>query len=313
MVKSSRPGNHIFGEIGNTPLVRLQNIVPAGCASIYIKLEYYNPTGSYKDRMALAIIEEAEKRGTLKKGMTVVECTGGSTGTSLAFICSVKGYRFRVVSSDAFAREKLQSMRLFGAELELVLSQEGKITPDLIPAMIKRTQEINAEGNVYLTNQFTNKDAIKGYGAMGKEIIGQVGGQVSVFCGAVGTAGMIMGVSAVLKEKNPTTRVIALEPASAPLLSAGVKGTHKIDGIGVGFVPPLLEKTAYDEIRTVDEAEARAMAKRLAAEEGIFAGTSSGLNVAAAIKIAKELGTGHNVVTVACDSGMKYLAGGLFD
>jgi len=313
MVNSSRPGNHIFGAIGNTPLVRLQNIVPAGCASIYIKLEYYNPTGSYKDRMALAIIEEAEKRGTLKKGMTVVECTGGSTGTSLAFICSVKGYRFRVVSSDAFAREKLQAMQLFGAELELVLSQEGKITPDLIPAMIKRTQEINAEGNVYLTNQFANKDAVKGYRALGNEIIGQVGGQVSVFCGAVGTAGMIMGVSAVLKEKDPTTRIIALEPASAPLLSAGVKGTHKIDGIGVGFVPPLLEKTAYDEIRTVDEAEARAMAKRLAAEEGIFAGTSSGLNVAAAIKIAKELGTGHNVVTVACDSGMKYLAGGLFD
>jgi len=313
MINSSIPGDGIFSAVGNTPLVRLQKIVPAGCASVYIKLEYYNPTGSYKDRMALAIIEEAEKRGTLKKGMVVVECTGGSTGTSLAFICSVKGYRFRVVSSDAFAREKLQTMRLFGAELELVFSEEGKITPDLIPAMIKRTQEINAEGNVYLTNQFNNKDAIKGYRVMGNEIISQVGGPVDAFCGAVGTAGMIMGVSAALKEENPATKIIALEPGSAPLISQDIKGTHKIDGIGVGFVPPLLEKAAYDEIRTVAEADARAMAKRLAAEEGIFAGTSSGLNVVAAIQIAKELGTGCNVVTVACDSGMKYLAGGLFE
>jgi cysteine synthase A len=313
MSNSEISGDSIFSAIGNTPMVRLQKIVPPGSAAVYIKLEYYNPTGSYKDRMALAIIEEAEKRGTLEKGMTVAECTGGSTGTSLAFICSVKGYRFRVVSSDAFAPEKLQGMRLFGANLELVLSEAGKITPDLIPAMIKRTQEINAEGNVYLTNQFNNKDAIEGYRAMGNEIIRQVCGPVDVFCGAVGTAGMIMGVSAALKKENPATKIVALEPSAAPLISQGIKGTHKIDGTGVGFVPPLLEKAAYDEIRTVAEADARAMAKRLAAEEGIFAGTSSGLNVVAAIQIAKELGAGCNVVTVACDSGMKYLAGGLFE
>jgi cysteine synthase A len=305
--------HNIFTAIGNTPLVKLQRVMPADCADIYIKLEYYNPTGSYKDRMALAIIEEAEKRGDLKKGMTVAECTGGSTGTSLAFVCSVKGYRFRVVSSDAFAKEKLQSMRLFGAELEIVKSENGKITPGLIPDMIKRTEEIHAEGNVYLTRQFENKDAFTGYLSIGKEIIEQLDKSVDVFCGAIGTAGMIMGVSAALKKKNPLTRIIALEPASAPLISKGIKGTHKVDGIGVGFFPPMLEKTVYDEVRTIKEEDARNMAKRLAAEEGIFAGTSSGLNLAAAIEIAKELGPDHTVVTVACDSGMKYLAGGLFD
>jgi cysteine synthase A len=312
MINPSK-ADSIFSAVGNTPLVRLQKIVPPGSAAVYVKLEYYNPTGSYKDRMALAIIEEAEKRSVLKKGMTVVECTGGSTGTALAFICGVKGYRFKVVSSDAFTQEKLQAMRLFGAELELILSENGKITPDLIPAMIKRTKEIQATENVYLTDQFNNKDAITGYRQLGGEILRQACGPVDAFCGAVGTAGMIMGVSAVLKNENSATKIIALEPASAPLLSQGLKGSHKIDGVGVGFVPPLLEKSAYDEVRTVAEADARAMAKTLAAEEGIFAGTSSGLNVVAAIEIAKELGEGHTVVTVACDSGLKYLAGGLFD
>ena len=303
----------IFSAVGNTPLVKLRNIVPEDCADIYVKLEYYNPTGSYKDRMALAIIEEAEKRGTLKKGMTVVECTGGSTGTSLAFVCSVKGYRFRVVSSDAFASEKLQSMRLFGAELEIVQSKDGKITPDLIPGMIKRTEEIHAEGNAYLTKQFENKDAIEGYKKLGREILAQLNKHVDAFCGAVGTAGMLMGVSQSLKKASADTKIIALEPAAAPLISQGEKGSHKIDGIGVGFVPPLLDKHAYDEIRTVPEAEARAMAKRLAKEEGIFAGTSSGMNIVAAIQIGQELGPGHIVATVACDSGMKYFKGGLFD
>ncbi len=303
----------IFNAVGNTPLIKLQNIVPADYAAIYVKLEYYNPTGSYKDRMALAVIEEAEKRGTLKKGMTVVECTGGSTGTSLAFVCSVKGYRFRVVSSDAFAKEKLQSMRLFGAELEIVASEGGKITPGLIPAMMRRTQEINAEGNVYLTRQFENTDVIEGYRKMGEEMLAQLNTPIDAFCGAVGTAGMIMGVSAALKKANPSAKIIALEPASAPLISQGIKGTNKVDGIGVGFIPPLLDKNSYDEVLAIAEDEARSMAKTLAEKEGVFAGTSSGLNVVAAIKIGKALGPGHTVVTVACDSGMKYLAGGLFD
>lgn len=305
--------HNILRAIGNTPLVKLQHIVPPDCADIYVKLEYYNPTGSYKDRMALAIIEEAEKRGTLKPGMQVVECTGGSTGTSLAFVCSVKGYRFRVVSSDAFAKEKLQSMRLFGAELELFASDNGKITPDLIPRMIERAKEIGEQEGGYLTKQFENRDALEGYRVMGKEIIQQLDQPIDVFCAAVGTAGMLTGVSMELKETNAGTKVIALEPASAPLISQGVKGAHKVDGIGVGFVPLLLSEENYDDVMAIDEAEAREMAKLLAAKEGIFAGTSSGLNVCAAIEIGKKLGPGHTVVTVACDSGMKYLAGGLFD
>ncbi|MDN3581150.1 PLP-dependent cysteine synthase family protein [Mucilaginibacter flavus] len=303
----------ISNAIGNTPLVKLKNIVPENCASIYVKLEYYNPTGSYKDRMALAIIEEAEKRGALKPGMAVVECTGGSTGTSLAFVCSVKGYKFKVVSSDAFAKEKLQSMRLFGADLELFPSENGKITPNLIPRMIERAREISQQEGAYLTRQFENRDALEGYRVMGREILNQLDGPVNVFCAAVGTAGMITGVSLALREANPATKVIALEPASAPLISLGTKGSHKVDGIGVGFVPPLLNKNNYTDVMAIDEADARSMAKLLAAKEGIFAGTSSGMNVCAAIKIGKVLGPGHTIVTVACDSGMKYLAGGLFD
>jgi len=185
----------ILQAIGHTPLVKLQQLVPAGSSDVYVKLEYYNPTGSYKDRMALAIIEEAEKRGDLQPGMTVVECTGGSTGTSLAFICAVKGYPFRVISSDAFAREKLQAMRLFGADLEIIPSEGGKITPDLIPRMMERAKQVGAEKGFYYTRQFLNTDAIAGYQQMGKEIIAQLDKPVAAFCGAAGTAGMITGVS----------------------------------------------------------------------------------------------------------------------
>jgi cysteine synthase A len=299
--------------VGNTPLVRLQKVVPENCAAIYVKLEYFNPTGSYKDRMALAIIEEAEKRGELKPGMTLVEFTGGSTGTSLAFVCAVKGYGFKAVSSDAFAKEKLQSMRIFGAYVEVLPSEEGKISPDLIPRLMERAKAIASEEGAYETKQFSNTDAIEGYRRMGREILTQLDKPVDAFCAGVGTAGMITGVSKELKKANASTKVVVLEPASAPLLSQGRKGSHKVEGIAVGVVPPLLEKENYDQVRTVEEGEARAMAKRLAAEEGIFAGTSSGLNIVAAIEIGKELGSSGTVVTVACDSGLKYLASGLFD
>ena len=299
--------------IGNTPLVKLRNVVPPNCASIYVKLEYFNPTGSYKDRMALAIIEEAEKRGDLKKGMTVVECTGGSTGTSLAFVCAVKGYRFRVVSSDAFAKEKLQLIALFGAELEIVPSLGGKVTPDLIPKMIVRAQEIAGQGNAYWTKQFENTDALKGYSLMGKEILQQLDAPIDVFCAGVGTAGMFMGVAQELKKANGSTKTVALEPGSAPLLTKGTKGSHRVEGIGVGMVPPLLDKAMYDEAMAIEESAARNMAKLLASKEGLLAGTSTGLNVVAAIAIGQRLGPAHAVVTVACDSGMKYLSGGLFN
>lgn len=304
---------NILTTIGNTPLVKLKKVVPENCASVYVKLEYFSPTGSYKDRMALAIIEGAEKRGVLKPGMTVVECTGGSTGTSMAFVCAIKNYTFRVVSSDAFAKEKLMLMRLFGADLELVQSEGGMITPNLIPKMIERAKEITAETNGYWTMQFENTDALDGYRIMGNEIIEQLGAPVDLFCAGVGTAGMFMGVAQVLRTTNKETRLVVLEPASAPLLSKGVKGSHKVEGIATGMAPPLLDKAYYDSVEAIEESEARTMVKRLAVEEGILAGTSSGLNVAAAIRLAKELGPGYNIVTVACDSGMKYFASGLFN
>ena len=298
--------------IGNTPVVRLNRVVPPGSARVLVKLEYYNPTGSYKDRMALAMIEEAEIRGALKPGMTVVEYTGGSTGSSLSFVCAVKGYRFRVVCSDAFAKEKLQTMKLFGGELDLVPSHGGKITPDLVPRMIERAREIVAMQPSYFTDQFRNTDMLKGYEGMAVEIVEQAAGPVDAFCGGVGTAGMLMGVSRVLRQQKPAPKVVALEPAGSPAISKGSSGTHHIEGVGSGFVPPLLDKLAFDEARGIDEGEARAMARRLAKEEGIFAGTSTGMNVVGALALAKELGVGRTVVTVAVDSGLKYLAGDLY-
>ena len=298
--------------IGNTPVVRLNKVVPPDSARVLVKLEYFSPTGSYKDRMALAMIEEAEKRGVLRPGMTVVEYTGGSTGSSLSFVCAVKGYRFRVVCSDAFAKEKLQTMRLFGGDLDLVPSQGGKITPDLIPRMVERAKEIVSEQSSYFTDQFRNADMLKGYEGMAHELIEQSEGRIDAFCGGVGTAGMLMGVSRVLRQLKPAPKIVALEPASSPAVSKGTSGTHHIEGVGSGFVPPLLRKGSYDEACGIDEGEARTMARRLAREEGIFAGTSTGMNVVGALALARELGAGRTVITVAVDSGLKYLAGDLY-
>ena len=300
--------------IGNTPIVKLRKLISADSATVLVKLEYFNPTGSYKDRMALAMIEEAEARGDLRPGMTVVEYTGGSTGSSLAFICAVKGYLFRVVSSNAFAREKLQTMRAFGAELTIVPSQGGQITPDLVPRMIEEARKIaSSQKDTYWTNQMYNTDSIKGYTNIGREVLQQVDGPVHAFCGGVGTAGMLMGVSRALREAQSPARIIALEPASSAVISTGVAGTHHIEGIGVGFLPPLLNKDAYNEARSIDEIEARQIARQLAKEEGIFGGVSTGLNVAGALQLARELGPGHTVVTVAVDTALKYLAGNLYE
>jgi cysteine synthase A len=308
---SIRPST--LAAIGNTPVVQLNKIVPPGSARILVKLEYFNPTGSYKDRMALAMIEEAEKRGDLRPGMTVVEYTGGSTGSSLAFVCAVKGYAFKVVSSDAFAQEKLATMRAFGADLTIVPSEGGKITPDLVPRMIETARKMAEAPNTYWTDQFNNTDSPKGYEQIGRELLNQVDGPIDAFCGGVGTAGMLLGVSRALRSVTPPARIVALEPASSPVLTAGRAGTHRVEGIGTSFVPPLLTKDVYDEARAIDEQEARAMARRLAREEGVFTGISSGLNVVAALQLAQELGPGHTVATVAVDSGLKYLAGDLYE
>jgi len=244
--------------------------------------------------------------------MTVVEYSGGSTGSSLAFVCAVKGYRFRVVSSDAFAREKLQTMKAFGAELFIVPSEGGKTTPDLIPRMMEKARSLAESEDCYYTNQIHNSDIIVGYRKIGKELLQQVEGHIDAFCGGVGTAGMLMGVSQELRHAYSEVRIVALEPATTAILSGGNAGSHDVEGIGIGFVPPLLDGELYDEARAIDEKEARRTVRLLAKEEGIFAGTSSGLNVVGALQLAEELGEGKTVVTVAVDTGLKYLASDLY-
>lgn len=307
-----RVDTSILTAIGNTPLVRLRKLPDASSADVVMKLEWYNPTGSYKDRMALAMIDGAVARGTLRPGMRVVEYTGGSTGSSLAMVCAVKGYRFVAVSSDAWAREKLQTMRAFGAEVRELKSEGGKVTPELFPRLRAEVDRLMAEGNTFWTDQFHNEDALNGYRQIGAELLAQTGGEIAAFCGGVGTAGMLVGVSQALKSGGCDARIVALEPASSPSITAGHGGAHRVEGIGTGSVPPHLHREYYDEARAIDEQEARETARRLAREEGILAGTSTGLNLAAALKLARELGPGHTVATVAVDTGLKYLAGDLF-
>lgn len=298
--------------IGNTPLVQLQRIPPPGSAEIWLKLESSNPTGSYKDRMALAMVEAVGKSGKLTADTSLLECTGGSTGSSLAFVCAVKGHRFTVISSDAYAREKLDSMRAFGATVLVEPSRGGVITPDLWPRMIERAQKLVETGGYIYIDQFHNSYAPAGYEQMGEEIVCQLGRPIDVLCGAVGTAGMIMGVGSAVRAAWPDARIVALEPDSSPVLSGGVAGPHGIDGTAAGFIPPLFNRSVVTDVLALPEAEARKMSRRLAQEEGIFAGTSTGLNVVAALRLAKEVGKGGIVVTAACDTGFKYLDGTLF-
>jgi cysteine synthase len=306
------PVDTALDAIGDTPCVRLRHVVPDGCAKVYVKLEYLNPTGSYKDRMARAMIEQAELRGDLDRGKTVVEATGGSTGSSLAFVCAVKGYRFQAVSSDAFAVEKLRTMTAFGSTVDLVPSPSGQITANLLPSIISRAEEVSRGGDYYLTDQFKNRDALKGYEEIGHELVKQFPAGIDAFCGAAGGGGMVMGVASVLRARWPHTYVAVLEPESSPVISQGRSGTHGVDGISPGFRPPLLDEALFNEARTVSEDEARSMCRRLAREEGLLVGTSTGINVVAAIEIAKTLGPDKTVVTVACDTGLKYLGGTLF-
>ena len=299
--------------IGNTPIVKLNKVVPDHAADVWVKLEGGNPTGSYKDRMALAIIEGAEIRGDLKPGMTVVEYTGGSTGSGLAFVCAVKGYKFHVVSSDAFAKEKLDTMRAFGAKLEVIHSPSGKINSNLINQMIDRAKELATKDDYFFSDQLNNADIIIGFEKMGREILEQIDGSIDAFTCSVGTAGAFMGVSNILLDSDKDIKIVALEPASAPYYSKNQSdGDHHVEGIGLGFELPLLDKNNYHEARGIEESEAREMAKLLASEEGIFGGTSSGLNVVGAIQLAEELGKGKTVVTIAVDTGLKYLTGNLF-
>jgi cysteine synthase A len=301
----------VLNAIGDTPIVRLQHL-PADHADVIVKFEALNPTGSYKDRMALAMIEGAEQRGSLRPGMRVVEFTGGSTGSSLAMVCAAKGYKFVVLSSDAFAREKLLTMEAFGAELRLVPSDGGKVTPALFERFKQEIAVLASEPDTFYTDQFHNDDAVRGYMGIGRELLLQTGGNIDAFCGAVGTGGMLLGVTRALRDAGCRARIVALEPATSPALTEGRGGAHRVEGVGTGSVPPHMTDRPYDEARAIDEAEARAMARRMAREEGLLVGTSSGLNIVAAVQLARELGPGKTVATVAVDTGLKYLAGDLF-
>ena len=304
---------NILEIIGNTPIVKLQKIVPRGCGEIYLKLEAYNPTGSKKDRMALAMIEGAEKRGDLKKGMTVVEYSGGSTGAGLAFVCSLKGYRFRLITADVFGKEKISLMNSLGADLEVIKSRDGKITKELINKMINRAKEISKEPNTFFTNQLDNKDVIKGFVPLGEEILDQINGSIDAVCDTVGTAGTLMGIAKAFKNANSNSKIIAVEPSSSPILSRGIKGSHNVEGVGLGFIPKIYDSKLVDDVITIEESIARQTSRDLALKEGVFCGTSSGMNVAAAIQISQKLGPKSRVVAIACDTGLKYLSEGLFD
>lgn len=297
----------ILSRIGKTPLIALRHIVPNSGARILLKLESENPTGSMKDRMALAMVEAAESDGRLAPSGSVVEYTGGSTGVSLALVCAVKGYPVHIVTSDAFAREKLDHMRLLGARLTVIESDGGRMTEKLTRDMIEAARIIAAETGGFWTDQLNNTDQLIAYRGIAEEIISDLPGGVDAFVQCVGTAACLRGVADGLRCRDPNIRIVAVEPAESAVLSGGPSGGHKIDGVGAGFVVPLWHDRIADGIERVSTAEATAMALRLAREEGLFAGTSTGANVVAALRLAEGLPAGSTVVTLMCDTGMKYL------
>ena len=296
--------------IGATSLVPLRNIGPGNGPRILLKIESENPTGSMKDRMALAMVEAAEADGRLPPGGAVVEYTGGSTGVSLALVCAVKGHPLHIVTSDAFAREKLDHMRVLGATLEIVPSDSGRMTEKLTRDMIEAARVIVARDGGFWTDQMNNTDQLAAYHRMAEEIWSQTGGRIDAFVQSIGTAASLRGTAEGLRRRNGKIRAVAVEPAESPVLSGGKPGAHKIDGVGAGFVVPLWQPDIADRIELVSTEQAKAMTLRLAREEGLFAGTSTGANVVAALRLAEELGADATIVTVMCDTGMKYLSGG---
>jgi cysteine synthase A len=293
--------------IGDTSILALRKVVPGNGSRILLKLENENPTGSMKDRMALAMIEAAEADGRLAEGGSVVEYTGGSTGVSLSLVCAVKGYPLHVVTSDAYAREKLDHMRVLGARLQIVRSEGGGTTEKLTRGMIEAARIVAADTGAFWTDQLNNRDQIAAYHEMAEEIWSQTDGRIDGFVQSVGTAASLRGTGEALRRHNQGIRIVAVEPSESPVLSGGRPGAHKIDGVGAGFVVPLWQEGIADRIERVSTREAVAMAVRLAREEGLFAGTSTGANVIAALRLAEGLGPGATVVTVMCDTGMKYL------
>jgi cysteine synthase len=302
----------VLGAIGNTPLVQLRKVVPPGCARIVVKLEGANPTGNMKDRMAKAAIEAAETDGRLRPGNTVVEYTGGSTGASLALVCAAKQYPIKIITSDAFSEEKTRTTQALGAQIILIPSDNRRITAELITAMIDAARKLSREPGHWWFDQLNNPDAAAGYASMGEEIWQQTAGSVDAYVQAVGTAHSLNGVARVLRAHNPNLQVVAAEPAESAVMSGGPKGSHRIEGIGIGFIPPHWRADEVDEVQSATTEEAMSMCRRLASEEGIFAGTSSGLNVIAALRVARKLGPAATVATIMIDSGLRYMSTDLY-
>ena len=302
----------VLAAIGDTPIVQLRKLVEPSGARVLLKLESANPTGSMKDRMAVEVIESAIADGRLKPNGTVVEYTAGTTGVSLAFVCASLGYRLHVVFSDAFSVEKRRTMLAFGAQITDVPSDQGKITEQLIKKMIATAGELSVRPGHWWSDQLNNQDAIRGYTNLGHEIWDQSGGHVDAFVHAVGTAHSIHGATSALREHDQNVQVIAVEPAESAVLSGGQSGSHRIEGIGIGFIPPLWNPSLVNDIHPVSSSDAQKMARRLAREEGIFAGTSTGANVVAALYVASRLPSSATVVTLAVDSGLRYLSTDLF-
>ena len=298
--------------IGNTPLVELRRVVPPGSARVLAKLEFTNPTGSMKDRVAKAMVEAAERDGRLGPGGTVVEYTAGTTGISLALLCAAKRYPLEIVFSDAFSDDKRRTMEAFGAHVTEVRSEGRTITERLIRSMVETARQLGARPGHWFCDQLTNRDGAAGYHPMGEEIWRQSGGRVDAFVQSVGTAHSIHGTTEALRRHDPKVRVVAVEPAESAVLSGGPTGAHTIEGIGIGYVPPLWDRSLVSTVHPVASADAKAMSRRLAREEALFVGTSSGANTVAALRLAQELGPGATVVTVMVDSGLRYLSTDLF-
>ena len=301
----------VLDTIGNTPLVRLRRLVPENGAELWVKLEYLNPTGSMKDRMALSMIEGAERDGKIEPGATVVEYTGGSTGPALALVCRAKGYVAKIVISACFSEERMQLMRALGADLEVIDAVEGRgrVTAQDIENMVARAGELAQEPGTYATDQFNNPYVIPGHrDNLGREIWEQTDGRVTAFCHGIGTAGSLMGVSEALKARSDAVTIVGLEPAGSAAISGGPRGSFAMQG-WTGVVPPHWDAARVDDLWTIEDGEAVEMTRRLAEEEGIFAGISTGANVIGALRLAEELGPYAVLATLAVDSGFKYMTG----
>ena len=299
-----KPHADITELIGGTPLVRLNRLSKPGSATIYAKVESFNPGGSIKDRICLNMINEAERLGKLKPGGTIVEPTSGNTGIGLALVAAVRGYKLILVMPESMSMERASLLSSYGAQLVLTAAWEG------MKGSIKEAESIVAQNpSYYMPDQFSNPaNPAMHRKTTGPEIVEALDGRVDAFVAAVGTGGTITGCGEVIRERNPAAKIVAVEPAGSPVLSGGDPGPHKIQGIGAGFVPKVLNRTLLDRVITVTDDEAYQTAKLLAKKEGLLVGISAGANVFAAQKIAEELGPGKNVVTILCDTGERYIS-----